>query len=137
MSWHHFFFSKGIRTGKAEVVTSQVDSVSFSEKEPIVAQSAIPSQRGAVAVLPQEQEMEKITLPEGKTLRLLALDIFGDREFWVYIYLENKDKIPNPNKVPAGTVLVLPDRSVYSINAADPHSVAKAKSLGNEVLMRF
>ncbi len=43
MSWRHFFFSKGIiRTGKAEVVTSQVDSVSFSKKDPIVAQSVIP-----------------------------------------------------------------------------------------------
>jgi hypothetical protein len=68
---------------------------------------------------------------------LLALDLWGNREFWVYIYLTNKDKIPNPNKVPSGTILVLPDISVYSINAADPHSVAKAKSLGNELLGNF
>ena len=93
-----------------------------------------------VTTLPKnlpKKEVEKIILPEGKTLRLLALDLFGDREFWVYIYLENRDKIPNPNRVPSGTELLLPDKSAYSIDAADPRSVAKAKSLGDEVLGKF
>lgn len=70
-------------------------------------------------------------------MRLLALDFFGDREFWVYIYFENKDKISNPNRVPSGIELVLPDRSSYFINAADPQSVLKAKSLGTEILRAF
>ncbi|MPN53224.1 hypothetical protein SDC9_200888 [bioreactor metagenome] len=78
--------------------------------------------------------MKKVILPQGKTLRLLALDLFGNREFWVYIYLQNKDKIPNPNRVPSGIELVLPDKSIYFINAADSQSVLKAKSLGTEIL---
>ncbi len=79
----------------------------------------------------------KVVLSEGKTLRLLALDLLGDREFWVYIYLANKDKILNPNKIPSGITLVLPDKSAYFIDASDPHSVAKAKSLGKEILKEF
>lgn len=83
------------------------------------------------------RKIEKTFLPQGKTLRLLALDLFGNREFWVYIYLENKDKISNPNRVPSGIELLLPDKSAYSIDAEDSQSVAKAKSLGNEVLKNF
>lgn len=83
------------------------------------------------------KEAEKIILPKGKTLRLLAQDIFGNREFWVYIYFANRDKIPDPNRVPSDTELLLPDKSTYSIDAEDPQSVAKAKSLGDEVLRKF
>lgn len=79
-------------------------------------------------------EAKKVRLADGKTLRLLAQDLFGDREFWVYIYLENKSRIINPNRVPAGTELVVPDRIKYGINAADPVSVATAKNQGNKIL---
>ena len=81
-------------------------------------------------------EIRKVRLASGKTLRLLAQDLFGDREFWVYIYLENKSQINNPNSVPAGTELIVPDRIKYGINAADSGSVAKAKSQGNKILQR-
>ncbi|MCE5205685.1 MAG: HU family DNA-binding protein [Porphyromonadaceae bacterium] len=79
-------------------------------------------------------EVKKIYLAGGKTLRLLAQDLFGNREFWVYIYLENKSKINNPNRVPAGTELIVPDRTKYDIDAADPGSVARAKNQGNKIL---
>lgn len=83
------------------------------------------------------KESQKIILAEGKTLRLLALDLFGNREFWVYIYLENRDKIPDPNKVASGVELLLPEKSAYLIDAADAHSVAKARSLGDEILKNY
>ncbi|NLA61721.1 MAG: HU family DNA-binding protein, partial [Bacteroidales bacterium] len=56
----------------------------------------------------------------GRTLRLIALDKLGDREFWVYIYLINKDKIENPNVVPIGLVLELPHENEYPMNASNP-----------------
>ena len=79
-------------------------------------------------------EVKKVRLANGKTLRLLAQDLFGDREFLVYIYLENKSQINNPNSVTAGTELIVPDRIKYGINAADPGSVARAKNQGNKIL---
>ncbi len=81
-------------------------------------------------------EVKKIRLVDGKTLRLLAEDLFGNREFWVYIYLENKSLINNPNRVAAGTELIVPDRTKYDINATDPVSVARAKNQGNKILER-
>lgn len=101
-----------------------------------VDEAALSPQTEQIADLPKK-ERGRVVLQEGKTLRLLAQDLFGDREFWIYIYLENRDKIPNPNRVPSGTELFLPDIEVYSINAADPQSISNAKSLGDKVLRGF
>lgn len=70
----------------------------------------------------------------GETLRLIALDLYGNREFWVYLYLENMKRIENPNLVPVGTMLTIPDSSSYPIDASDPRSVERAKKLGDEML---
>jgi hypothetical protein len=79
----------------------------------------------------------KVMLSAGKTLRQLALEHFGSKEFWVYIYLENRDRINNPNVVPANILLTLPLASKYDLNASNPSAVTKAKQLGDEVIRRF
>ncbi len=73
----------------------------------------------------------------GRTLRLIALNKLGDREFWVYIYMINKDKIENPNVVPVGLVLDLPYENEYPMNANNPDDVAIAKKLGDELIKNF
>ncbi len=91
-------------------------------------------------VLPQtqinapSQEATKVRLTQGKTLRVLALELFGSREFWVYIYLENKTQISNPNQVPIGLELIVPDQAKYGIDANDPSSVLKAKEMSENIL---
>jgi nucleoid DNA-binding protein len=139
-----FFFSRGKEAGRAEMralaaqedvapareeeTETKTDTASFAEK------AATPP---AVKPAAPPKKPKKTVLPPGKTLRLLAEDVYGNREFWVYIYLENKDKIRNPNRVPSGIELRLPDRAAYAIDAADPQSVAKAKALGYEILAKF
>lgn len=86
---------------------------------------------------PLPKEPEKIQLAPDKTLRLIALEKFGNREFWVYIYYKNKNKIKNPNIVPVGIELIMPDKSEYDIDASNPQSVAKAKALGEMELEKF
>ncbi|MBQ9465631.1 MAG: HU family DNA-binding protein [Muribaculaceae bacterium] len=54
-------------------------------------------------------------------------------DFWVYIYLENKDKISDPNNVPAGTVMVIPPRDKYDINPDDKASIDKARRIQYEI----
>ena len=73
----------------------------------------------------------------GRTLRLIALNKLGDREFWVYIYMINKDKIENPNVVPVGLVLDLPYENEYPMNPNNPDDVAIAKKLGDELIKNF
>ena len=54
-------------------------------------------------------------------------------DFWVYIYIENKDKISDPNNVPAGTVMVIPPRDKYDINPDDKASIDKARRIQYEI----
>lgn len=85
----------------------------------------------------KESKPKTVVLGMGKTLRLLALDHYGHREFWIYIYLENRDKINNPNNVPVGIELVIPSKQKYDINANNPNSIKKAIEKGNEELSRL
>lgn len=53
---------------------------------------------------------------------------YGRQEFWVYIYLENKDKIADPNNIPNGTVLIIPPAEKYKINPNDNESINRANN---------
>ena len=89
----------------------------------------------------KEVEEPKIPVTEvvkpGIFLTTISLKHYGHRTFWVYIYEENKMKIKNPNNVPIGTVLVIPDPDKYGINSGNKESVDKAKALAAEILKRY
>lgn len=91
------------------------------------------------SVLPAEsqKELEKVILTSGKTLRLIALEKLGNKEFWIYIYLKNKERISNPNVVPEGTELLIPSVAEFDIDPSDAKSVNKAKALGNAEIEKF
>lgn len=78
-----------------------------------------------------------VTISRGVTMRSLGEKYYGLRPFWVYIYEENKDKIPNPNNVTSGTKIVIPAASKYGINKYDPESVEKAKKLEAKYFSKF
>jgi nucleoid DNA-binding protein len=80
------------------------------------------------------QPLKMVKMSPGRTLRLIALEKFGDREFWVYIYMKNKDKIQNPDVIPIGLELALPNMDEYPMDATNSDHVAKAKSLGDGVM---
>ena len=112
-------------------------NVEVDNKLPIVGDSDYSDVVKAEAVVKAEVEKkqtETIILGEGKTLRLLALELFGDKAFWVYIYQENLDIIPNPNKVSSGLKLKIPEIDKYFINNDDLESIYKAKSEAARIL---
>lgn len=113
------------------------NNVEVDNKLPLVADSDNSDVVKAEAVVKAEVEKkqtETIILGEGKTLRLLALELFGDKAFWVYIYQENLDIIPNPNKVSSGLKLKIPEIDKYFINNDDLESIYKAKSEAARIL---
>ncbi len=75
-----------------------------------------------------------VTLKPGERLTLVALEHFGDKAFWPYIFDANSDKLKAPNLVQAGMTLYLPDPSYYGIDAKDEKSLQKAKSRGAQLL---
>ena len=76
----------------------------------------------------------QIPMPAGSSLTQIAMEYYGDKTFWVYIYEHNKSKIKDFNNVPAGTVLKLPLPSTYGINAKSKTSVDKAKQKQAQLL---
>lgn len=76
----------------------------------------------------------KVTLQAGSRLTLIALEHFGDKAFWPYVFDVNTDKLKAPNLVQSGMVLYLPDPSYYGIDANDPESVKKAKNRAAQLL---
>ncbi len=97
--------------------------------EPVVVVDTVET----VETLPRK----KAKMSPGRTLRLIALAKLGNKEFWIYIYMVNKDKIKNPNVVPIGLELELPHKNEYPMDANNPSDVSKAKRLGDEVLKSF
>ncbi len=67
-------------------------------------------------------------------LTKMSRKYYGRYEFWVYIYMENKDKISNPNKVSPGLVVVIPAPEKYGIDKNSEESVQKAKELAEKIL---
>jgi nucleoid-associated protein YgaU len=49
-----------------------------------------------------------VTVQEGDTLYNIARKVYGDGEKWDVIYNANKDKLNNPDELPAGTQLTIP-----------------------------
>lgn len=74
------------------------------------------------------------TLKSGSRLTLLAEKYYGNKIFWVYIYLDNKDKIKNPDCIPAGTSIRISKPDSSKINAKNPSCIEKATELQRVIL---
>lgn len=77
------------------------------------------------------------TIRRGYLIHDMAKKHFGSKDFWVYIYEENKSKIGNPNTMQAGVVLVIPSADKYGISANDPESLRRARNKAAEVLRKY
>lgn len=82
-----------------------------------------------VEPVPETPEEVYITIKKGDRLADYAREHYGNKKFWIYIYLANEEKISNPDNVPIGTTLRVPRPEEYGINAQDPNAVARADSL--------
>lgn len=73
------------------------------------------------------------TVKSNRYLTTMALKHYGKKKFWVYIYEENKAKLPNPDMIPANTVVVIPPASKYGIEPGNPDSEADAEKRAAEI----
>ena len=72
------------------------------------------------------------TIQSGERLTLIALEEYGNKSFWIYIYEENKSIIKNPNNVSSGLSIIIPLASKYGIDKNDEESVRKAEELATQ-----
>lgn len=78
--------------------------------------------------------MDTVVIQTGDRLTLISLKYYGHKIFWVYLYLANKESIPNPNSVAIGTQIHIPVPETYNIDANDEQSIRKAAALQTEIL---
>ncbi|MDR1723670.1 MAG: HU family DNA-binding protein [Tannerella sp.] len=68
----------------------------------------------------------RVRMTAGSSLTQIALEYYGDKIFWVYLYEYNKARITNFNNIPVGTEIRIPDPKTYGINAKSKASIEKA-----------
>lgn len=108
-----------------------------TKREEPVADTEQTAKKSAPAQVQPAAEPVVETIRSGVFLTTLARKYFGHKTFWVYIYEENKDIIDNPNQVPIGTRVVIPEAAKYHIDAKDRRSVEEAKALAVKILSRY
>lgn len=92
-------------------------------------------ERPSADILLQEGGRPKqVKLAEGERLTLLALEHYGDKAFWAYIYDVNAFQLGDPNNVPTTVSLYLPDPTYFKIDAHDPASVKRAQNRAMQIL---
>ncbi len=136
-------------TATAATTTPVQTKPTVTEQQPATTTTSKPANQEAQVAKPsvttaspssteqsQTSNVKKRRIKTGERLTLIALSEYGNKAFWVYIYLENKNNIPNPNDVPIGLEVIIPPAQKYGINSNDPASVEKAKNMENEILQK-
>ncbi|MGM9843900.1 MAG: hypothetical protein ACI30S_06755 [Muribaculaceae bacterium] len=125
------------------------DSIDISSTKPEVQESSLTqkvevqtntSQNRSENVESQSDKNDAIiteTVKPNNTLISMALRHYGHRDFWAYIYIENQDKLGNPDMVRSGQVLVIPPASKYGIDKNSKESVEKANKKCKEILNKY
>ncbi len=113
--------------GYADSVTVYTDSVSVAADS---ARLSNPIRENIDSLQKSGESPNRFdTVTSARFLTTMARQYYGDYHFWVYIYLYNKDIIKDPDLIPSGTSVKIPDASVYGIDAGSPQSIAKAQAL--------
>ena len=68
-------------------------------------------------------------IKNGNRLTIMSKRYYGNKDFWVYIYEANKDKISNPDKIETGTLIRIPKLDARLIDASNPRCIEKARQL--------
>ena len=109
--------------------------------------AAVDSDSMAAVEKPQEQSEEKTAEPEKESkkaeqtfkvtntayLSNISRKFYGHYAFWVYIYLDNKDIITDPDNLPVGAELRIPAPEKYGIDKNNPESIKRAEIKALEI----
>lgn len=109
--------------------------------------AAADSDSTAAVERPQEQSEEKTAEPEKESkkaeqtfkvtntayLSNISRKFYGHYAFWVYIYLDNKDIITDPDNLPVGAELRIPAPEKYGIDKNNPESIRRAEIKALEI----
>ena len=111
----------------------QADS-SIGTASDTLASTPAPTPPSTSKVQPTScEETEVVRIQAGDRLTRFSLRKYGHKAFWVYIYEENRSRIKDPDNIPIGTTITLPQASKYKIDARDTNSVNRALILQRSI----
>ncbi|MCD7932067.1 MAG: HU family DNA-binding protein [Tannerellaceae bacterium] len=147
-----FFFNRGVlnawnRTGgdlaiAADSIADNLINEMFVETDslqlPIDEENPVQENTEPVSGSPisvnNDDIIATVKMSSGNRLTLIALEYYGDKVFWVYLYEHNKESIKDPNNIPIGTEIKIPNPALYNINANSRSSIEKAALLQSRIL---
>ncbi|WP_455620925.1 HU family DNA-binding protein [Parabacteroides sp.] len=127
-------------SAQEEVITEAKDTVKDTVQEsawmlqPDSVTEKTPHTEPEPYVEPAPKSLGQVKIKHGDRLTVIALEYYGSKLFWVYIYQHNKAVIKDPNNVPIGTVIEIPAPESYGIDAKSRESREKAAALQTEIL---
>lgn len=77
----------------------------------------------------QPEILTTVTLGNGDYLARYARRYLGRSEYWIYIYLANKEQIKDPDNIPLGTEIKIPTPQSVGITGNQEVDIATAKRL--------
>lgn len=115
--------------------------ISATEAEVMIAPDAktpsskILTGKAAPTAIAETLAFDKVT--PTRYLIMMAREYYGDGNFWVYIYQENKDKLGHPDHITPGTAVLVPSLAKYGVDPKNPADIEKAKKMGKEIYSRY
>lgn len=101
--------------------------------------AAEPAEPDTIAVVtaaqPQQKEPVYDTVSSTRFLTTIARDHYGRKDFWVFIYEANADKLRHPNRIRPGTRVLIPDLGEHA--ALDAATRKRAHELATEIYNRY
>ena len=77
----------------------------------------------------QQEILTTVILGNGDYLARYARRYLGRSEYWIYIYLANKEQIEDPDNIPLGTEIKIPSPQSVGITGNEEADLAAAKRL--------
>jgi len=98
-----------------------------------------PSVADSITEVAAEVEMPIVTdtISANRFLTTMARAHYGQMEYWVYIYEANASKLGHPDRLEAGTVVIIPPAEKFNLKAGDEEMIKEASAKAVEIYSRF
>ena len=95
------------------------------------------SEISEISAAPEPEIIITDTIAPGRFLTTMAREHYGQMDYWVYIYEENASRLGHPDRLSAGTVVVVPNAEKYGLKPGDAVKISEASRLAREIYERF
>lgn len=126
-----------IEAADVQVYPSTIQNKSSIESEECSTvatdSTEVESDVEAKSSVPLSAKVITDTIRANRYLTTMALQHYGKKKFWVYIYMENRNIISDPDNIPPFTVVTIPPSEKYGIEPGNAASENKAEQLATEI----